>query len=587
MRKKRIEEKEELAHLNDRFLDYIQQVRRMKDVNFRLEAELQTVKDQLGKEAESVKLLYEAELADARTLIDETAKEKARQQILNGKSTARIDELEAELKALQAKLESLEGQLALAEKAAASSEAQKKSLAEEKSKYQKQARALEAEVADLQAQIASLRESVESETLGKVDLQNNIQSLKEELAFRKKVYEEELAGLHSKIETTSIESVDIGNLLDSRLEAAIEELREKSEMEIAQYKLEVEAAYKDKIATLEVQSQKDVSTITRINMELRKISSSLGESNGEIVRLQNANEKIAAQLRAKEEELVACRQSHTEEVSRLVAELRQLRESYEVKIKEYEELMDLRVQLDQEIATYRALLHEEETRLNITPTREKRTRQRVPMSEPVPKRARLHQQEGQSTTSSSAAGFIQICDVEPKGRFIQIKNLSTQIQSLGKYKIVHEVEGGGEVVFRFHPKSKLQGGHSVTVWGSKAEGAIHSPPDNIIWKGAENWGSGDKTVTKLVSNDGDVVATFTQRSSTESKVTPLKGKMSASPSSLADAGSRSYPSLPEQTGEASSSSATQRPSGPVQQVGDEHMFHQKGDPRSSKTCRTS
>lgn len=96
MRKKRIEEKEELAHLNDRFLDYIQQVRRMKDVNFRLEAELQTVKEQLGKETESVKLLYEAELADARTLIDETAKEKARQQILNGKSAARIDELEAE-----------------------------------------------------------------------------------------------------------------------------------------------------------------------------------------------------------------------------------------------------------------------------------------------------------------------------------------------------------------------------------------------------------------------------------------------------------------------------------------------------------
>lgn len=46
----------------------------------------------------------------------------------------------------------------------------------------------------------------------------------------------------------------------------------------------------------------------------------------------------------------------------MVAELRQLRESYEVKIKEYEELMDIRIQLDQEIATYRALLHEEETR---------------------------------------------------------------------------------------------------------------------------------------------------------------------------------------------------------------------------------
>ena len=96
MRKKRIEEKQELAHLNDRFLDYIQQVRRMKDVNLRLETELMSVKEHLGREAESVKLLYEAELADARTLIDETAKEKARQQIQNSKSLARIDELEAE-----------------------------------------------------------------------------------------------------------------------------------------------------------------------------------------------------------------------------------------------------------------------------------------------------------------------------------------------------------------------------------------------------------------------------------------------------------------------------------------------------------
>jgi chromosome segregation ATPase len=523
----------------------------MKDVNLHLETELHVVREQLGKESDAVKVLYEAELSDARTLIDETAKEKARQQILNSKSVARIDELDAELKVLQGRLESLEGQLAMAERAAASNEAQRKAIAEERNRFQRQAKELEGEVAELQAQIVSLRESMEAETLSKVDLQNNMQSLKEELAFRKKVYEEELASLHSKLEKTSVESVDLGHLLDSRLEAAIEDLREKSEMEIAQYKLEVEATYKDKIATLEAQSRKDVSTISRINVELRRISSSLGDTNAEINRLQKANEKAVALLRAKEEEMMGARQSHTEEVSLLVAELRQLRESYEAKIREYEELMDIRIQLDQEIATYRALLHEEETRLNITPTppREKRTRHRAPMSEPVPKRARLHQQEEQAVTTTSTTGFIQVCDVDPAGKFIQIKNMSTQIESLGKFKIQHQVEGGGEVVFRFHPKSKLQGGHSVTVWGSKAEGAVHSPPDNIIWKGADNWGSGEKTVTKLVSPSGDVVATFTQRS--EVKVTPVKSKLGqskASPSSLADASSRSYPSLPEQSG---------------------------------------
>jgi len=74
------------------------------------------------------------------------------------------------------------------------------------------------------------------------------------------------------------------------------------------------------------------------------------------------NEKLEALLRAKEEEIAQIRHLHSEETSRLVEELRELRANYEQKIHEYEELMDIRVHLDQEIATYRALLQEEETR---------------------------------------------------------------------------------------------------------------------------------------------------------------------------------------------------------------------------------
>ena len=96
MRRTRIQEKEELQYLNDRFLSYIEQVRTMKESNVRLEFELSSVKEQLGREAESVKVLYESELADARNLIDETAKEKARQQILASKHASRVEELEAE-----------------------------------------------------------------------------------------------------------------------------------------------------------------------------------------------------------------------------------------------------------------------------------------------------------------------------------------------------------------------------------------------------------------------------------------------------------------------------------------------------------
>lgn len=95
-RKTRQQEKEELAYLNDRFACYIDEVRNLKEKNLIFEVQVDSLKEQLGRESEDVKKLYETELADARTLIDETAKEKARQQLLASKNAANVRELETE-----------------------------------------------------------------------------------------------------------------------------------------------------------------------------------------------------------------------------------------------------------------------------------------------------------------------------------------------------------------------------------------------------------------------------------------------------------------------------------------------------------
>ena len=49
---------------------------------------------------------------------------------------------------------------------------------------------LEQEVDELKATLEGVKGQLEAETLSKVDLQNNIQSLREDLAFKKKMYEE-------------------------------------------------------------------------------------------------------------------------------------------------------------------------------------------------------------------------------------------------------------------------------------------------------------------------------------------------------------------------------------------------------------
>lgn len=95
-RRTRLQEKEELQHLNDRFITYIDRVRRLRDEKLHVDAALRTLQESQYDPVVSVKEVYESELHEARSLIDETAKEKAHYQMLERKHSERLAELEAE-----------------------------------------------------------------------------------------------------------------------------------------------------------------------------------------------------------------------------------------------------------------------------------------------------------------------------------------------------------------------------------------------------------------------------------------------------------------------------------------------------------
>ena len=44
----------------------------------------------------------------------------------------------------------------------------------------------------------------------------------------------------------------------------------------------------------------------------------------------------------------------------------------------------------------------------------------------------------------------------------------------------------------------------LQVWATGADGAVHSPPTDIIWKSVSNWGCGPRTSTSLCTKAGEV-----------------------------------------------------------------------------------
>lgn len=80
-RHSRIQEKDALQNLNDRLANYIDTVRRLESENSGLRREVQTTQELVTREVTNIKGIYEHELQDARKLLDDTSREKAKLEI--------------------------------------------------------------------------------------------------------------------------------------------------------------------------------------------------------------------------------------------------------------------------------------------------------------------------------------------------------------------------------------------------------------------------------------------------------------------------------------------------------------------------
>lgn len=539
----RMHEKQELATLNDRLAAYIDKVRRLEEDNNRLTKKIQTSEEVVHRESSKIKGLFEGELSDARKLLDETAKDKAKLQIDVGKLQAELKEVKDKCKRLEQDGNEKDRRILAAESHASDLQARLNDAVNQRKHWENEYNKLKKELAELEKQLTTVRKQLEEETILRVDLQNRLQSLKEELAFKTQVHEQEILETRTRARV-EIEEVD-GRLqeeYDSRLREAVQDMRAENDAVVQNAKLETEAYFTRKLKEMRELAEKNDGAAEFARSELRTTRKKLEEVTGQVDRFRAQISTLEARIRDLENTLDRERGEHEATVAAKNAEIERLRDAFEEQMVEYRELLGIKIQLDNEIATYRKLLESEETRLNlstdsqVTPfsTRSGRktlsARKRKRGEDDNPEGSFIVSKAQASSGYSSQAtssGAVEVSDTDTDGKFIKLFNSSDKDIPINGWKIQHKA-GEDEVVFKFYRNATLKAGEYVTVWSSDTE-TTHNPPHDLVMKN-KSWGVSDNMRTALLNAEGEEVA------SRELKKTVLRQAYFSSGTDVVDSG---------------------------------------------------
>ncbi|XP_006992929.2 keratin, type I cytoskeletal 14 [Peromyscus maniculatus bairdii] len=216
----------------------------------------------------------------------------------------------------------------------------------------------------VEADINGLRRVLDELTLARADLEMQIESLKEELAYLKKNHEEEMASMKGQVggdvnvEMDAAPGVDLSRILNE-MRDQYEKMAEKNRKDAEEWFFTKTEELNREVATNSELVQSGKSEISELRRTMQNLEIELQSQLSMKASLENNLEETKGRY---------CMQlSQIQEmISSVEEQLAQLRCEMEQQNQEYKILLDVKTRLEQEIATYRRLLEGEDAHLSST-----------------------------------------------------------------------------------------------------------------------------------------------------------------------------------------------------------------------------